>query len=55
MALLAAVADGQLVSESELAADLIQLVEPAMNVKIMLHPKGEERCLCVKSAPVEKD
>ena len=43
------------IGNAELAADLIQLVEPAMNVKIMLHPKGEERCLCVKSAPVEKD
>ena len=53
MALLAAVADGQLVSESELAADLIQLVEPAMNVKIMLHPR--RRTLSVRKVCTSRE
>lgn len=55
MALLAAKEDEQLLDASEtLGSDLIKLVDPAMNVKIVLHPKGEERSLCVKSDKVQK-
>ena len=55
MALLAAKEDEQLLDASEtIFSDLIKLVEPAMNVKIVLHSKGEERSLCVKSDKVQK-
>jgi hypothetical protein len=55
MALLAAKEDEQLLDASEtLGSDLIKLVDPAMNVKIVLHPEGEERSLCVKSDKVQK-
>ena len=55
MAFLAAKEDEQLSDASKtLYSDLIKLVDPTMNVKIVLHPKGEERSLCVKSEKVEK-
>jgi hypothetical protein len=60
MALVAADAGTGLLMEemgkltATMACNLIELVEPGMNVKVMLHLQGEERGLFLKSDPVEE-